>query len=235
MTQKDNQNTLSETLLLIPTLNEEEAIEALVAESREVGFTDIMVVDGLSVDQTRENATRAGAKVVLQDYGKGKGCGMRTGMREFLQSNARILCVIDGDGTNDPSYLPQMVAMVENGKADVVLGSRTRGTRENGAMGIISLASNRTVSFLLGAKFRRFFTDIQTGYWTFTRDAVQRIYPKIRSTGFEIELELFVTIFKEGLNVSELPVGFRVRKGSTKFSFMMRIRNLYYAFKFLAS
>jgi glycosyltransferase involved in cell wall biosynthesis len=226
---------LPEALLLIPTLNEEDAIAALVAESRGVGFTHIMVVDGLSVDRTRENAMRAGAKVVLQDYGKGKGCGMRTGMREFLQSDARVLCVIDGDGTNDPSYLPQMVSMVASGKADAVLGSRTRGTREIGAMGIISLASNRTVSFLLGAKYRRFFTDIQTGYWAFTRNAVQRIYPNIRSTGFEIELELFVTLFKEGLNVSEVPVGFRVRIGKTKFGFMMRIRNLYYALKFLAS
>ncbi len=99
----------------------------------------------------------------------------------------------------------------------------------------MSLVSNLTVSFLLGAKFRRLFTDVQTGYWIFTRNAVQRIFPQIQSTGFEIELEMFVKSLREGLRVREVPVGFRRRKGRTKFSFVMRMRNLYYAFKFLAS
>jgi len=235
ITQKDNPHFLTKTLLVIPTLNEEDAIEGLLAEARASGFNKIMVVDGKSTDRTREIAEKAGVQVVVQDFGKGKGCGIRTAMRDFLQEEADIICIIDGDGTNDPSWLPKMITVVEGGEADVVLGSRTRGPREAHAMGLISLASNVTVSFLLGAKFRRLFTDVQTGYWVFTKNAVQRIYPLIRSTGFEIELELFVTLFKEGLRVREIPVGFRCRKGITKFSFMMRMRNLYYAFKFLAS
>jgi len=101
-------------------------------------------------------------------------------------------------------------------------------------MNWLSLISNRTISFLLGAKFGRYFTDVQTGYWAFTRDAVKQIYPKIKSRGFEIELELFVKSLKSGLRVREAPVGFRRRKGKTKFSFKLRIRNLYYALKFLA-
>lgn len=207
----------------------------MINEARADGFRNMMVVDGKSTDRTEEIARQAGVPVVLQDFGKGKGCGVRTGMRQFLQTDAKILCIIDGDGTNNPAFLANMVAMVESGETDVVLGSRTLGPREAGAMGFISLASNLTVSFLLGAKFRRLFTDVQTGYWTFDRDVVQRIYPAIQSTGFEIELELFVKIMKGGFRVREIPVGFRRRKGHTKFSFKMRIRNLYYAFKFLAS
>lgn len=220
---------------MIPTLNEEEAIAALVTEARANDFNQIIIIDGFSSDGTVEAAVKAGVKVVLQDFGKGKGCGVRTGMREFLQTDANLLCIIDGDGTNDPSFLGRMVAVVEAGEFDVVLGSRTRGIREKGAMGLVSVASNLTVSFLLGAKFHRLFTDIQTGYWVFTRNAVQRIYPQIQSTGFEIELEIFVKAFREDLRVGEVPVGFRRRKGTTKFSFTMRIRNLYYAFKFLAA
>jgi dolichol-phosphate mannosyltransferase len=102
-------------------------------------------------------------------------------------------------------------------------------------MNTLSLASNLTLSFLLGAKFGRLFTDIQTGYWLFTREAVERIYPEIQSSGFEIELELFVKILRERLRIMEVPVGFRTRKGVTKFSFMLRIRNLCYAFKYLIS
>ncbi len=234
-TQKDNPVAFSDTLLLIPTLNEEKAIVGLIAESRSHGFEKIMVVDGFSSDLTRELAEQAGVRVVLQDFGKGKGCGIRTGMREFLQTDARVLCIMDGDGTNDPAFLARMVGLVESGEVDVVLGSRTRGPREPQAMNVISLASNLTVSLLLAAKFGRLFSDIQTGYWTLGRSAVERTYPTIQSTGFEVELELFVRIMKEGLRMSEIPVGFRRRTGDTKFSFAMRIRNLYYAFKFLAS
>jgi glycosyltransferase involved in cell wall biosynthesis len=234
-TRKGSPAYFPRILLMIPTLNEEEAIEALVSEARSVGFTNILVVDGCSTDRTRDIAKEAGARVLLQDFGKGKGCGVRTGMREFLFGDSDILCIIDGDGTNIPVFLTQMIEQIKSGQADVVLGSRTRGPRERDAMDRLSLASNLTVSFILGAKFGRLFTDIQTGYWTFTRNAVERVYPNIRSTGFEIELELFVKILKEGLKVREIPVGFRRRKGLTKFSFAQRIRNLYCAFRLLAS
>jgi glycosyltransferase involved in cell wall biosynthesis len=220
---------------MIPTLNEEEAIAPLINEAHAAGFRNILVVDGFSSDQTRSIAEQSGAAVVLQEFGKGKGCGVRTGMKAFLDRNEDILCIIDGDGTNVPSFLHPMVTQTASGNADVVLGSRTRGPREKGAMDGLSLASNLTVSFLLSVKFRRLFTDIQTGYWAFTRRAVELLYPEIHATGFEIELELFVRTLKKHLRVYEVPVGFRLRKGSTKFSFIFRMRNLYYAFRFLAA
>ena len=235
MTQKHDSPDHSNTLLVIPTLNEEEAIQDLVAEARAAGFLNILIVDGFSSDRTREIAEQTGARVILQDFGKGKGCGVRTAMREFLQRDSQMLGIIDGDGTNIPSHLAKMIPLVESGEANVVLGSRTRGPRDKRAMGAVTLASNLTVSFLLGAKFGRHFTDVQTGYWLFNREAVERVYPLLKSTGFEIELELFVKTLKARLRVRELPVGFRARKGLTKFSFRSRVRNLYYAFKFLAS
>jgi len=235
-TSADNKLSMyPDVLLLIPTLNEEEAIGQLIQEAHDCGFRDILVVDGFSIDRTREVAATMDARVVLQDFGKGKGCGVRTGMRLFLDGSANLLAMIDGDVTNIPADLVKMVTIAKSDSADVVLGSRTRGKRERGAMPALSVASNLTVSFLLGAKFMRRFTDIQTGYWLFTREAVKRIYPKIKSTGFEIELELFVKILKEGLRVVEIPVGFRARKGKTKFSFGLRMRNLHYALKSLAS
>ena len=233
--QNLNQKSFSNILLVIPTLNEEEAIKALVIEAEECGFNNILVVDGFSVDRTREIATGAGATVREQEFGRGKGCGVRTGMKRFLLGNANLLCIIDGDGTNVPSHLRGMIVLVEEERADVVLGSRIRGKRDPGAMGAMTFISNLTVSFLLGAKFGRRFTDVQTGYWVFTREAIRRIYPLIHATGYEIEMELFMTVLREKLQVCEVPVGFRVRKGATKFSFPLRMRNLYYALRYLAT
>jgi len=233
--QNIKQKAFPAALLMIPTLNEVEAIPGLVAEAKECGFRNILVVDGFSTDGTRGVAEASGATVSLQEFGKGKGCAVRTGMKLFLESHDEMFCMIDGDVTNIPSHVLDMVLVAEKRGLDVVLGSRIRGKRNPQAMGVVTYASNLTVSLLLGAKFRRLFTDVQTGYWAFTRAAVERVYPLLRSTGFEIEMEVFVTCLKAKLKICEVPVGFRVRKGTTKFSFRLRLRNLFCAMRYLAA
>jgi glycosyltransferase involved in cell wall biosynthesis len=221
-------------MLVIPTLNEEEAIRPLVEEAFSL-FPRIVVVDGHSSDRTREIAQSLGATVVLQEFGPGKGCGVRTAMKFFLSQAAEIMCIIDGDGTNNPKDLVPLIDAVRAGDADIVMGSRTRGKRNPGSMNWITIASNRVVSYLLSARYGGYFTDIQTGYWAFNRNAVERLLPSLHSTRFEIELEIFAKARSWGLALKELPVGFRKRLGRTKFSFSLRMRNLYFAFKYILS
>ena len=221
-------------MLVIPTLNEEEAIRPLVEEASSL-FSRIVVVDGHSSDRTREIAESLGVTVVLQEFGPGKGCGVRTAMKFFLSQAADIMCIIDGDGTNIPRDLAPLIEAVRAGDADIVLGSRMRGTRDRGSMNWITIASNRVVSYLLSARYGGNFTDIQTGYWAFSRNAVEQLLPGLRSTRFEIELEIFAKAQSCGLVLKEFPVGFRKRLGRTKFNFGLRMRNLYFAFKYILS
>ena len=224
----------SRILLVIPTLNEEKAIGSLLEEASSV-FPRIVIVDGYSSDRTREIAESLGVTVILQEFGPGKGCGVRTGMEFFLSQAAEILCIMDGDGTNIPHDLSSLVEIVRKGEADIALGSRTRGRREPKSMNHITLASNRVVSYLLSARYGGDFTDVQTGYWAFSRRAVERLLPDLRSTRFEIELEIFSKAKSCGLILKEAPVGFRRRVGRTKFNFLLRMRNLYFAFKYVLS
>jgi glycosyltransferase involved in cell wall biosynthesis len=140
----------SRVMLMIPTLNEEEAIGPLLQESSAI-FPRI-VVDGHSSDRTREVAHSIGADVILQEYGPGKGCGVRTGMRFFLSSDAEILCVIDGDSTNIPIDLIDLVESVRRGEADIAIGSRIKAERDSRSMNFITIASNRVVSYLLSLR-----------------------------------------------------------------------------------
>jgi dolichol-phosphate mannosyltransferase len=219
-------------MLVIPTLNEEEAIRKLMEEASSL-FPRIVVVDGHSTDRTREVAQSLGATVILQEFGPGKGCGVRTAMKFFLSQKDEILCIIDGDDTNIPRDLLPLIETVKAGEADIALGSRTLGKRDTESMNWITIASNRVVSYLLSARYGGNFADIQTGYWTFGRNAVEQLLPRLRSERFEIELEIFAKARSSGLVLKELPVGFRKRVGHTKFSFGLRMRNLYFAFKYI--
>jgi len=221
-------------MLLIATLNEEEAIGSLLQDASAI-FPWIVVVDGHSSDRTREIARSLGATVILQDFGPGKGCGVRTGMRFFLYQQAEILCMIDGDGSNIPADLASLLDPVRKGETDIALGSRIKGRRDPKSMNLITFASNRVVSYLLSARYGGHFTDIQTGYWAFNRSAVERLLPHLRSTRFEIELEIFAKARSFGMKLKEVPVRFRRRLGRTKFSFSLRMRNLYFAFKYILS
>lgn len=224
----------SRVMIIIPTLNEEEAIGSLLEEASSL-FPKIVIVDGYSSDRTREIAQSHGATVILQEFAPGKGCAVRTGMKFFLSQDAEILCILDGDGSNIPQDLIAMVEIVRNEEADIVIGSRIKGRRYSKSMNSITLASNRVVSYMLSARYGGNFTDIQTGYWAFSRSAVKQMLPHLRSTRFEIELEIFSKAKSRGLVLKEMPVGFRRRVGRTKFSFSLRMRNLYFAFKYILS
>ena len=196
-------------------------------------FPRIVVVDGHSTDRTREIAQSLGVTVILQEFGPGKGCGVRTAMKFFLSQKDEMLCIIDGDGTNIPRDLIPLIEAVRVGEADVALGSRTLGKRDSESMNWFTIAINRVVSYLLSVRYGGNFTDIQTGYWAFSRNVVEQLLPRLRSMRFEIEIEIFAKAKSHGLVLRELPVGFRRRVGDTKFTLRLRMRNLYFAFKYI--
>ena len=221
-----SEGSTGSVLVMVPTLNEERGIRRVLRDVPK--DIDVLVVDGGSTDETVEVARQYRVRVIRQKFGRGKGCGVRTGMEFFLSSKYDVLCMIDGDGSNDPEELPKMIEAMKDEKAEVVLGSRVRGKREKGAMTLFTILSNVIVSLFLGLRFLRIFTDVQTGYWAFSRKAVETLYPRLKAKGFEIEMEIFVLTLDIGLKCIEVPVGYKKRLGKTKFRLFLRLRNFGY-------
>jgi dolichol-phosphate mannosyltransferase len=215
---------------MLPTLNEEEALQALAPELPK--DFDVLVVDGGSMDRTEEVSKKLGYKFIAQKYGRGKGCGVRTGMEYFLSNDHDYLAIIDTDYTNDPSELPGMLERLMGNGFDIILGDRDR-KKQLELLGWFSLFINTSTSGLTSFAYKTHLPDIQTGYWIFSRKAVQILLPLLVAKGFEIEYDIVYNSWKEGLKIGVKPVTFRERVGTSKFTNYLRFKQIYYGLTYV--
>ena len=134
--------------VVIPALNEEEPIADVVRACLATGLpNEVIVVDNGSTDRTAECARKAGARVVSEPtpgYGRACAAGVRA-----ISPNSKIVVFLDGDGSDCPELMDQLVRPIAEDRFDFVIGSRTRGEREHGSMNFQQVLSGRVAGFLL--------------------------------------------------------------------------------------
>ncbi len=197
--------------VLIPTLNEGATIGELIADFNELGFNNILVIDGNSSDDTVTIARDAGARIIIQS-GKGKGQAVQ---EAFGAIEDKYVLMIDGDGTYLPSDAPAMVEPLIQGNADHVMGNRF-ANYEPTAFTKLNLVGNKLLNKLFGFAYGEWLCDILSGYRGFTHDAIKGM--ELNKTGFEIETEITVELVKNDFRIKEVPITYLSRPslGETK-------------------
>ena len=193
---------------IIPCLDEQDAIGACVAAVLAHGLGEVIVVDGQSADRTAERAAEAGAKVVIEPA-RGYGQAMLTGLAA-LSPTSTIVLFIDGDGSDRPELIPALLAPIESGCADFVLGSRLRGDCETGSLSLSQVAAGHLAGFLIRLLYGVRFTDMSP-FRAIRRDVLDRLGMAERTFGWNLEMQMRVAA--AGLRVVEIPVGQRRRAG----------------------
>jgi len=185
---------------VIPAKNEEEGIEKIIKNvSRFVD--EVLVVDGHSKDKTRQIAKEYGAKVVL-DGGKGKGDGIRTGVRK---AKGDIIVFIDADGSHNPKDIPKLIKPIKNGEADLVVASRAKGGSDEVRLdldGLFRQIGSEIAAILVNFRWRANLTDIQNGFRAIRKKTALAL--KLESDGFEIEEEMIMKCLKRGVRIMEV-------------------------------
>lgn len=205
-----------EVAVVIPTLNEEEAIgvviDAIEEAMREYNY-QIVVVDGNSTDRTVEIARLNGVPVLYQRE-VGYGDALRTGFEYACKElKAPITVMMDGDGTYDPKDIPRLVQPLIKTEADLVIGNRFKGM-EKGAMSLTNRVGNRILSWMarkiLGIKIH----DTQCGLRAFRTEMIEGL--DLRARGMPFAIEMLAEARQARAKISEVPVTYRRRIGETK-------------------
>jgi glycosyltransferase involved in cell wall biosynthesis len=200
--------------VIIAALNEEEGIGVTLAEmQRNINPKNVLVIDGHSSDRTVEVAKDMGAQVFIQDR-IGKGDAIAKAVRH-IDSDADYVVVTDADFTYPAEYVPQMIRILEtNPDVGMVCGNRFNERAEKRALHNLFYLGNRLLAFVHNLLNGISLEDPLTGLRVI-RAQILRDW-KVKSKGFDVEVELNHQVERKSYEIVEIPIRYRKRLGQKK-------------------
>jgi dolichol-phosphate hexosyltransferase len=216
LTPSDKQElqNMSNTQVIIAALNEEEGIGLTITEMMDVlDNPQVIVIDGKSTDRTCEIAKNLGANVVCQN-GKGKGDALAKAL-ENIEPQAEYVVITDADFTYPAKSVPKMIQILQqNPEIGMVCGNRFNGKVDSKALRPVFALGNRLIAFVHNILNGIQLQDPLTGLRVIRANILKEW--KVKSKGFDIEVELNQQVDRSGYKIVEIPIQYRQRLGEKK-------------------
>lgn len=228
---------IPEIRVIIPAFNEERSIAHVVRDIPSAWVKEVIVVNNASTDNTAEQAHKAGATVLNETTpGYGNACLKGIDYVKTEHPSTEILVFLDGDYSDYPQQLPDVVGPIIKEDYDLVIGSRVLGKRESGSMTVPQVFGNWLATTLLKRFYEVSFTDLGP-FRAIKFDKLMQIGMVDRNYGWTVEMQLKAA--KHKLKCTEVPVNYKRRIGVSKVSgtvkgtVMAGYKILYTIFKYL--
>jgi len=202
--------------IIIPAYNEEIAIGQVIAEIPGHLVSEIIVVNNASTDNTEQVAASAGATVLREPIpGYGRACLKGMGYLRQSEHKPDIVVFLDGDHSDYPEEIEQVIKPILDQQADLVIGSRALGNIERGSMTPQQIFGNWLATRLLKLLYGVKFTDLGP-FRAITYAKLMELDMQDKTYGWTVEMQLKAA--RNGLRCVEVPVRYRKRIGFSKIS-----------------
>lgn len=215
MEQKQS-NQKADIRVIIPAFNEQNAVGLVVEEIPQEWVTEIIVVDNGSHDNTFEQAKGKGATAIKEPK-RGYGQACLRGLEHIANSPTKpdIVVFLDGDHSDYPEQLPELVAPILERKADLVIGSRALGQKEKGSMTPQQVFGNWLATTLIQWFYGHEYTDLGP-FRAISYPKLLELQMADTNYGWTVEMQLKAA--KKGYKTLDVPVNYRQRIGVSKVS-----------------
>jgi glycosyltransferase involved in cell wall biosynthesis len=204
--------------VIIPVFNESGSIGHVVREIPAHLVNEVIVVNNGSTDDTATIASMAGA-TVLTETEKGYGAACLKGMEYVRSMNDEtlpdVIVFLDGDYSDYPEEIEQLLLPIQAGTHDMVIGSRALGVKERGSMTVQQIFGNWLATSMMRWFFRADYSDLGP-FRAIRWEALEKLEMVDRNYGWTVEMQIKAA--KKGLRYTEIPVRYRKRIGKSKVS-----------------
>ncbi len=199
--------------VVIPCFNERSTVAQIIERVHDqTAEAEILVVDDGSTDGSRDvlrtlnDGQRPYLRVLLHEKNAGKGAALHTGIEAAA---GEIILIQDADMEYDPRDYPALLQPIQEGRADVVYGSRFLGGPRR-AMMFWHMLANKLLTLMTNVLYNTILSDMETGYKVFRAEAIKGV--PLRARRFDFEPEVTAKMLKRGHRIYEVPISFYPRE-----------------------
>jgi len=207
-------------IALVPAYNEAGTIGQIIAEIKNY-LDKVIVVDDGSLDNTREEAEKAGAIVLKHNKNLGKGAALKTGFEYILKNfpETQAVITLDADGQHNPNEIPKFIEAFNKTGADLILGERLINRTK---MPFLRRAGNTFFSWLISLRIGQKISDSQTGFRLISKRFLEK--SNFKSDSYGIETEVLLSAPQDGFQIKTIPTSTIYLKDRKRSSFLKDIK-----------
>ncbi len=215
----------AKVVVVMPAYNAAKTLRMTYTELPHEVVDLVILVDDGSKDETIQIARDLGLEIFVHDRNYGYGANQKTCYREALRAGADIIVMVHPDYQYDPTLLPEIIRPIQQGTADVVLGSRLlAGNVMAQGMPWWKYVSNRFLTWVENVTFGLHLAEYHTGYRAYRREALESVNVDMNSDNFIFDQEIIAQFVHAGMKIGEVPVPTRYFAQASSASFLQSSR-----------